>query len=56
MAIDIPQDIIQMLAREAACIKQYRHYNSPSDLIKAQSIRAEIDKRYWSTFEIVRFK
>lgn len=56
MAIDIPQGIICLLAREAAYVKQFRQYNSPSDLMKAQGIRAEIDNRYWSTFEIVRFE
>lgn len=56
MAIDIPQEIICLLAREAAYVKQFLHYKSPSDLIKAQGIRAEIDTRYWATFEIVRFK
>lgn len=56
MTIDTPKEIICLLAREAAYIKQYKSHNNACDLIMAKGFRAEIDKRYWATCEIVRFK
>lgn len=56
MAIDIPKEIINLLAREAVYIKYYLHHNNSCDLIMAKRFREEIDNRYYATFKIVRFK
>lgn len=56
MLTDIPKEIIGLLAREAAYIKHYMYHNNSCDLIMAKHFRKEINNRYFSTFQIVRFK
>lgn len=54
--MEIPQEIITLMASEAKCIKEYWEHESPVDLLKARRIREEIRSRYWVSFNLEAVK
>lgn len=54
--VNTPPEILKLMAQEAFFIRQSIKYNSDFYLGKAKEVRKDIDSRYWSTFEIVRYK